>query len=189
MYNEFEMYSSFLYKVQKWLSIVSFQDFYDDISSQVIGQPNLKKFLANVYNYLKRLANNLPTNNNVILAAPSGSGKTETYRALKRYFNEYIPGFPINILDLSQITSAGFKGSEPSEIINPFIMGNTAFGLCFLDEFDKKLEPSYTNKNVDANREVQNNLLTIIEGSNVTTKKGLIIMPPSPGKTCWNTEE
>ena len=31
MYNEFEMYSSFMYKVQKWLSIVSFQDFYDDI--------------------------------------------------------------------------------------------------------------------------------------------------------------
>ena len=174
IYGETKMCSPFLWKVRRWLSLVSFQEFYEDISSQVIGQPNLKKFLANVYNYLKCLASNMPTNNNVILAAPSGSGKTETYRALKRYFNEYIPGFPINILDLSQVTSAGFKGNEPSEIVNPFIMGKSAFGICFLDEFDKKLEPSYTSRNVDANREVQNNLLTIIEGSNVATKNGLV---------------
>ncbi len=162
------------FMAHRWVTQVSFNDFYEDIACHVIGQPNLKVFLANLYNYLNRLGEKLPTNNNVILAAPSGSGKTETYRALKRYFNEKIPGFPISILDLSQITATGFKGAEPCDMINPFIIGNEAFGICFLDEFDKKLEPSYASRGIDVNREVQNTLFTIIEGGNINTKAGLI---------------
>ncbi len=176
MYNgkQFGKSGLYMWRLKKWLYEVSFNDFYEEISSQVIGQANLKIFLANVYNYLTRLYQGLPTNNNVILAAPSGSGKTETYRALKRYFDVKIPGFPVNIMDLSQVTASGFKGSEPTDLINPFIKGGAAYGICFLDEFDKKLEPSYSSRNQDVNREVQNNLLTIIEGSNVNTKNGLV---------------
>ena len=59
--------------------------------------------------------------NNMILAAPSGSGKTETYRAFKDYFKKRIPALRLTISDVSNLTATGYRGAEPSSIVEPFL--------------------------------------------------------------------
>ncbi|MCR4674604.1 MAG: AAA family ATPase [Lachnospiraceae bacterium] len=167
------------YQIQEWLKHTSFSEFYVAIEARVMGQKNLRIVLGNVYNYLYNVANNLPVRNNMILSAPSGCGKTETYRALRDYFKEEIPKLKIHICDVSQVTVTGFRGNEPSTILLPFLkkggMQNAeedTFGIVFMDEFDKKLMPIYSSSGDNVNREVQANLLTIIEGGIFTSKEG-----------------
>ncbi|WP_044937867.1 AAA family ATPase [Pseudobutyrivibrio sp. LB2011] len=164
-------------QISHWLDTTSFHQFYEEIEKSVIGQPELKLFLANIWHYLLCLRDGAPVNNNVLLAAPSGSGKTETYRALRAYFAKNIPGFPIYSFDTSQLTTTGFKGADASEILEPLALSGfqKAMGIVFLDEFDKKIMPSYATGRNDVNAEVQSNLLTIVEGAEVKVKKDIIV--------------
>ncbi len=160
--------------IEHWLANTSFSKFRKEIEKRVIGQAQLALFLTTVYNYLECLVENRPINHNILLAAPSGSGKTETYRALRDYFNAHLPELPIVFMDTSQITATGFRGVNATDLLDVYSkkgMSN-AIGLCFLDEFDKKLMPSYTSSGSNINLEVQNTLLTLIEG-------GDIAIPPS----------
>ncbi len=158
-----------IFEIQDWLKTVTFKEFHSKIKERVIGQDNLNLILANIYSYLNNAANGLPINHNMLLTSPSGSGKTETYRAIKDYFNKTIPSLPVYIKDLSSITPSGFKGSEPKHLVLPLI--NTGvkdpIAIVFLDEFDKKILPSMNSKREDVNMEVQYQLLTILEGGDV----------------------
>lgn len=159
-----------------WLQTVSFNEFYDEISKEVIGQKNLKLFLAQVYNYIEAISRNRPINHNMILAAPSGSGKTETYRVLRSYFAHHIPQMVIANEDLSQITATGFRGKDANELLREFAKRQSdGFGICFLDEFDKKIMPSYDSGGSDVNTITQGNLLTLVEGKEVQTRHGVTI--------------
>lgn len=105
---------------------------------------------------------------NFILTAPSGSGKTEFYRAIHDLFKLYDIPIPVVQIDLSLITEAGYKGANVSTIpqrilsCNPKLKG---IAICFLDEMDKKCIPSYGSHGINNNAAVQSNLLTLIEGS------------------------
>ena len=81
------------------------------------------------------------------------------------------------IVDISQLTTTGFKGSDASEILEPLALSGfqKAIGIVFLDEFDKKIMPSYATGGTDVNAEVQSNLLTIVEGAEVKVKKDYIV--------------
>lgn len=159
-------------EIDFWLGSVSFNKFYNDIKKDLIGQENLKILLANIYNYLSNILNCLPINHNIILSAPSGAGKTETYRILKKYFAAYIPSLPVYIQDLSRITATGYKGMDPSDLLTTFYNKHfkNAIGIVFLDEFDKKLIPSFNGMGQDTNREAQSCLLTLVEGSVIQNK-------------------
>lgn len=105
---------------------------------------------------------------NWILTAPSGSGKTEFYRTIKELFARYNIPIPVVQIDLSQITEAGYKGSNVSTIPQRILAEKPdakGVAICFLDEADKKCVPSYGSNNVDNNAAVQANLLTLIEGT------------------------
>ncbi len=158
-----------LAEIREWLNYVKFREFYDALSEHVIGQDGLFYIAANIYSYLYNVVNNKPINHNMILTAPSGAGKTETYRAIKRYFDVYIPSLPVYIRDASSITATGYKGSEPAYIVAPLSYTglNRPVGLVFLDEFDKKILPSYNAQGENTNAEAQYGLLTIVEGSDV----------------------
>ncbi|MDD6155781.1 MAG: AAA family ATPase [Lachnospiraceae bacterium] len=152
-----------------WVEKTSLTEFHEEISKRVIGQPVLKDVCANVYSYLWCLLHDTIPNHNFILAAPSGSGKTETFRALRDYFAKAIPLLPVYSVDLSQITSAGFKGAEPSSILEPLARCGQAFpaAIVFMDEFDKALMPCYSGKG-DTHKDLQANLLTLVEGGNIS---------------------
>lgn len=152
--------------IKAWLSKTSFADFLAAISKRVKGQVDLERFMANVYHYFTIIAAGGRPNNNVLLAAPSGCGKTETFRALKDYFKNQLPHLPIAQIDMSTITEAGFRGADSKEAIRCLIENSQTHGvgLIFMDEFDKKLIPSYTSAGNNVNAAVQAQLLTLIEG-------------------------
>lgn len=164
-------------EIYEWFQKTSFSEFYNEISKRVIGQDSLKLVLANVYNYLSGVLNGTPIKNNMLLSAPSGCGKTETYRALKDYFSKQIPSMYVYIYDVSAITSNGFKGQDANSILVPFFQEGieNPIGIVFLDEFDKKMVPVFSGTGENINREVQSGMLTIIEGGEVRSPKGLIV--------------
>lgn len=168
------------YEIIKWFKSVSFASFCEEISKEVIGQENLKLVLAEVRSYIEGLVCGSAeggNSHNIMIAAPSGTGKTETFRALKKYFEKHIPGFLVTRYDMSSVTAAGFKGAEPVDILAPYFEAGfkDAFGICFLDEFDKKIMPSYSERGNNTNAEVQSQLLTMIEGGDVYNKRGAMI--------------
>ena len=109
-------------QIRDWLEGNPYQELLEYMKSRVMGQENIAIVVANVYNYLKNVSipdtgMEMPTHgncNNMILAAPSGSGKTETYRAFKDYFKKRIPALRLTISDVSNLTATGYRGAEPS---------------------------------------------------------------------------
>ena len=154
------------HEILDWIADVPFSKFYNEISKDVIGQEALKQVCANVYAYLNSIANDTMVRNNMILSAPSGSGKTETYRAIKNYFEKKIPSLSVHICDMTSITATGFKGNDTTSILAPFIKRHIdqPIGIVFMDEFDKKIIPMYDSNGTNVNGDVQASMLSMIEG-------------------------
>lgn len=153
--------------IKEWLGRVPFTEFRNVIHKDVIGQDNLDLVLANVYNYLTNVALENPVNNNMLMAAPSGCGKTETYRSLRNYFKTEIPELTISQVDVSVITEEGIVGAGSSILVDELMEnGTNGYGIVFMDEFDKKLIPAFAEGS-NTSAAVQNQLLTIIEGREV----------------------
>ncbi len=135
---------------------------------RIQGQPMIKNAVFIIYSYLLALEKgNLKAAENWLLTAPSGSGKTEFYRAIRDIFREYSVPVPVVYADLSLITEAGFKGDNVDTIRDKLVGADgksDGYCICFLDEADKKFLPSHTSSGDDVNAAVQSNLLTMIEG-------------------------
>ena len=107
-------------QIRDWLEGNPYQELLEYMKSRVMGQENIAIVVANVYNYLKNVSipdtvMEMPTHgncNNMILAAPSGSGKTETYRAFQniKFYSEHTQGMPL-FVPLNWIWAIG-KRSE-----------------------------------------------------------------------------
>lgn len=153
--------------IKEWLSQVSFKEFSNAITARVKGQENVKVLIANVYHYLKSLAEGTPAKNNTLIAAPSGCGKTETFRALRDYFKEAIPELVIAQIDMTSITEEGYRGKDVKDMLRPLLehADTNGIGIMFCDEFDKKLMPSYTSQGNNVNAAIQAQILTVIEGT------------------------
>ena len=161
--------------IREWLATTSFIEFAEEIEKKIIAQPELRRACFIIYKYLESIAYDKSIKSNFILAGPSGCGKTEFYRQIKDYFlQEGHPRIAVSCCDMSSITSAGFKGAEPSDILKGYVndpASITGFGICFLDEADKRLLPIYAGsggKTSNVSREVQNGLLKIVEGADIT---------------------
>lgn len=158
---------NFLAEVAAWVKSVSFAKFSKEIKKRVIGQDNLDIILADIYNYLENIAFKKKINNNALMAAPSGCGKTETFRAVRDYFKIRIPDLVVAQVDVSVITEEGITGGSISLLTEPLMESDLGgYGIIFMDEFDKKLIPSIA-EGTNINAAVQNQLLTIIEGREV----------------------
>lgn len=155
-----------------WIKRTPFSEFYKAISKRIIGQSALKEVCTCVYGYLMNRAEGRTSNFSFILTAPSGCGKTETYRALRDYFQKEIPWFPILFIDTTEYTTCGFKGKDPWEMLSGLFEANTnGRGILWMDEFDKKVTPSRASDGSDANREVQTQILTMLEGRTVEDQR------------------
>lgn len=170
-------------QIYDWIITDPYMEMLSYVQSRVMGQEDIVSVVTNIYTHLRRMIGQTLNmrmqtrsgSNNMLLCAPSGCGKTETYRAIKDYFADRIPLLAVHIVDVSGLTPAGFRGSEPSSVVAPLVgYGSEPIAIVFMDEFDKICTPSYTADHSDMHLEVQHNILTMVEGSRVETARGVV---------------
>lgn len=170
-------------QIYDWIITDPYMEMLSYVQSRVMGQEDIVSVVTNIYTHLRRMIGQTLNmriqtrsgSNNMLLCAPSGCGKTETYRAIKDYFADRIPLLAVHIVDVSGLTPAGFRGSEPLSVVAPLVgYGSEPIAIVFMDEFDKICTPSYTADHSDMHLEVQHNILTMVEGSRVETACGVV---------------
>ena len=170
-------------QIYDWIITDPYMEMLSYVQSRVMGQEDIVSVVTNIYTHLRRMIGQTLNmrmqtrsgSNNMLLCAPSGCGKTETYRAIKDYFADRIPLLAVHIVDVSGLTPAGFRGSEPLSVVAPLVgYGSEPIAIVFMDEFDKICTPSYTAEHSDMHLEVQHNILTMVEGSRVETARGVV---------------
>lgn len=170
-------------QIYDWIITDPYMEMLSYVQSRVMGQEDIVSVVTNIYTHLRRMIGQTLNmrmqtrsgSNNMLLCAPSGCGKTETYRAIKDYFADRIPLLAVHIVDVSGLTPAGFRGSEPSSVVAQLVgYGSEPIAIVFMDEFDKICTPSYTADHSDMHLEVQHNILTMVEGSRVETARGVV---------------
>ena len=109
----------------------------------------------------------------VLLIGPTGCGKTEIMRRIKE-----ITGYPMVFTDVSNLGASQFRGRHKEDILLDLYedagkdMKSAERGIVFMDEFDKLLLPAFSDRGVDMHDDVQSQLLTMLEGSEVEIKSG-----------------
>lgn len=164
------------------------------LDKYIIGQEAAKKAIAvAVYNHYKRLLSdtNLIRKNNILLAGPTGCGKTLIAETLAKILD-----VPFAIVDATSLTEAGYVGDDVESIITRLIMAadgdieKAEMGIIYIDEIDKIARKG---ENVSLTRDVsgegvQQALLKLIEGAEVSVPTQIGRKHPGADNPIVNTK-
>lgn len=149
-------------------------EIHKELNKYVIGQEKAKKVLSvALYNHYKRLEDDhgLIKKSNILLAGPSGTGKTLLASSMARLLN-----VPFTIADSTSMTEAGYVGEDVNVVLQRLLEvadGDLEWaqqGIVYIDEIDKLAHIGNnhsTTRDVSA-KSVQQAFLKLIEGHQVS---------------------
>ena len=140
----------------------------------VIGQEDAKIAISTaVYGHGKRVRHpgERFAPDVVLLIGPSGCGKTEIMRKIRE-----LTDYPMIFTDVSSLGASQYRGRHKEDILLELFEESgrkknlAEKGIVFMDEFDKLLLPAVSERGVNVHDDVQSQLLTMLEGSEVELK-------------------
>lgn len=165
---------------------INIGEMYNYITERVIGQDEAVKQVITIFimNKIKGNENIEEELTRILLTGPTGCGKSLIIETMLEYLSKvYHQNFPVANIPTSQLTVAGYVGSNLEDILNTLVNNTPGKfstdedkikfaehnGIVFLDEIDKK--GSANNGDVSG-RGVLNSLLGFLSGSDYEIRQG-----------------
>lgn len=156
------------------------------LDEHIISQEKLKRSVATaIYHHFKRRdsarakkAGGIKIQkSNMLVLGPTGSGKTETFRAISEMLK-----VPFYVQDCTRLTQQGYVGDDADDMLRGLLQNaggdvdRASWGIILLDEFDKIARKS--GRSASGYRDitgegVQQGMLRILEGAQVPVTRGM----------------